>query len=83
MGTGISGILDVSEWVVLVIREMYKDATTTVRLNGRESEAFSVKVVVHQGSVLSQLLFIIVWRLCLESSGEDCPWNCFMPMISF
>ena len=40
MGTGISGILDVSEWVVLVIREMYKDATTTVRLNGRESRAF-------------------------------------------
>ena len=36
MGTGISGILDVSEWVVLEIREMYKDATTTVRLNERE-----------------------------------------------
>ena len=69
--------------IVLVIRVMYKDATTTVRLNGREIEAFSVKVVVHQGSVLSPVLFIIVWRLCLESSREVCLWNGFMQMISF
>ena len=27
-----------------VIRAMYEDATTKVRLNGRESNAFSVKV---------------------------------------
>ena len=31
-----------------------------VRLNGRESKAFNVKVGVHQGLVLSPLLFIIV-----------------------
>ena len=31
-----------------------------MRVNGRESKSFSVKVVVHQGSVLSPLLFIIV-----------------------
>ena len=34
--------------------------TTKVRLNGRESDAFSVKVGVHQGSVLSLLLFIML-----------------------
>ena len=32
-------------------KAMYEDATTTVRVNGRESKAFSVRVGVHQGSV--------------------------------
>ena len=35
-------------------------ALVLVRVNGRESKAFSVRVGVHQGSVLSPLLFIIV-----------------------
>ena len=39
---------------------MYEDATTRVKLNGRKSKGFGVKVGVHQGSVLSSLLFIIV-----------------------
>ena len=43
-----------------VIKAIYEDATTTVRVNGRESKAFSVRVGVHQGSVLSPLLFIII-----------------------
>ena len=33
--------LGVDEWIVLVIKAMYEDATTTVRVNGRESKAFS------------------------------------------
>ena len=51
--------LGLDEWIVSVIKAMYEDATT-VRVNGRESKAFSGRVGVHQGSVLSSLLFIIV-----------------------
>ena len=36
MGTEISGV---NEWIVSVIRAMYEDATTKVKLNGREFEA--------------------------------------------
>ena len=36
--------LGVDEWIKSVIRAMCKDATTKVRLNGRESNAFSVRV---------------------------------------
>ena len=56
------------EWIVSVIKAMYEDATTTVRINGRESKAFSVRVGVHQGSVLSPLLFIIVLEASTQSS---------------
>ena len=52
--------LGVHEWIVLVMKAMYEDATTKVRLNGRESNALVVKAGVHQGSVLSSLLFIIM-----------------------
>ena len=41
------------EWIVSVIKAMYDDALTKVRMNGRESKAFNVRVGVHQGSVLS------------------------------
>ena len=52
---------------------MYEDATTKVKLNGRESKAFSVRVGVHQGSVLSPLLFIIVLEALSREFREGLP----------
>ena len=52
--------LGVDEWMVCAIMAMYADALTAVRLNGKTSQDFSVRVGVHQGSVLSPLLFIMV-----------------------
>ena len=65
--------LGVDEWIVSVIKAMYEDATTTVRVNGRESKAFSVRVGVHQGSVLSPLLFIIVLEALSREFKEGLP----------
>ena len=39
---------------------MYKDVATAVRLDGQHSEYFPVEVGVHQGSVLSPLLFAAI-----------------------
>ena len=63
---------------MLVIRAMFQDATTKVRLNGRESRAFNVKVGIHQGSVLSLLLTTVLtswfWRLCPGQRFPTC-WS--------
>ena len=56
-----------------MIRAIYEDATTKVRLNGRESNAFSVRVGVDQASVLSPLLFIIVLEALSREFREGLP----------
>jgi hypothetical protein len=52
--------LGVEEWAVKIIWAMYTNIRSLVRVNGQYIEEFRVGVVVHQGSVLSLLLFIIV-----------------------
>ena len=52
--------LGVEEWAVQAVQSMYSNARSRVRVNGQYSEEFDVKVGVHQGSVLSPLLFILV-----------------------
>ena len=70
--------LGVDEWIVSMIKAMFEDATM-VRVNGRESKAFIVRV--HQGSVLSPLLFIIVLKALSESLEKDYPWSCCTQII--
>ena len=50
----------VSEKLVRGVQEMYKGAAMAVRLDGQHSEYFPVEVGVHQGSVLSPLLFAAI-----------------------
>jgi len=52
--------LNVDEGLIAVIKSMYDNVTTAVKVKGQVSEEFQVKVGVHQGSVLSPLLFIMV-----------------------
>ena len=52
--------LKVDEWLVQVIKAMYENVTTAVKVKEKASNEFEVKVEMHQGSALSPLLFIIV-----------------------
>lgn len=49
---------------------LYEGAKTTVRVGSELSEEFEVKVGVHQGSVLSPLVFAIVVDVVTESARE-------------
>jgi hypothetical protein len=50
------------EWMINIVMSMYDGVTTAVKVNGSVSNEFDVKVGVHQGSVLSPLLFTIVFN---------------------
>src|SRR5271156_5245551 len=54
---------------------MYEGATTAVKLRSGESKEFEVKVRVHQGSVLSPLLFTSVLESLSMEFREGLPWE--------
>ena len=54
---------------------MYADTKSQVRVDGSYSEEFPVNVGVHQGSVLSPLLFIIVLEALSREFRTGCPWE--------
>ena len=67
----------VEEWIMEVIQSMYEGVTTSVKLGAGESEEFAVKVGVHQGSVLSPLLFILVLEALSRKFRVGLPWELF------
>jgi len=60
---------------VRIVQGMYSDARSRVRVNGRYSEEFEVKVGVHHGSVLSPLLFILVLEALSRAFRAGVPWE--------
>jgi hypothetical protein len=67
--------LGVEEWLVRAVMAMYERARTVVTTNDGNSEEFEVKVGVHQGSVLSPLLFVVVMEVLAQSVKEGLPWE--------
>ena len=67
--------MGVSETLVKTVQAMYHNARARVRVGSSLSEEFEVKVGVHQGSVLSPLLFIIVLEALSAELTTGCPWE--------
>ena len=67
--------LGVEEWIVRLVQGMYPNARSRVRVGEGFSKEFEVKVGVHQGSVLSPLLFIIVLEALSQKFRADVPWE--------
>ena len=72
--------LGVEEWIVRLVQGMYANARSRVRVGEGFSKEFEVKVGVHQGSVLSPLLFIIVLE-ALSREFRVFPGRTYMQMI--
>ena len=65
----------VDEWIIRVVLAMYKLCKSAVSINNTIGEDFEVKVGVHQGSVLSPLLFIIVMEALSREFRTSLPWE--------
>ena len=63
------------EWIIRVVKAMYENAKSTVNINSTIGDPFPVKVGVHQGSVLSPLLFIIVLKALSREFRTGLPWE--------
>jgi len=64
----------VPEHYVRIIRDMYKNCTTSVTTSEGATEEIDIKVGLHQGTVLSPFLFIVILDVIPEKIDEETPW---------
>ena len=67
--------VDIPECIVCVVQIMYQNARSRVRLNSSYSDVFKAQLIVHQGSVLSSFLFIIVMEAFCREFQTGCQWE--------
>ena len=65
----------IPEWIVCVVQIMSQNVRSRVRINNSYSDAFKVQEGVHQGSVLTPFLFIIVLEALSREFQTGCPWE--------
>ena len=63
------------EWIVKLVQRMYENVRSRVWVGEGLSDEFEVQVDVHQGSVLSPLLFIIVLEALSREFRAGVPWD--------
>ena len=64
-----------AEKYVKVMQDMYEDSVTTVRCAVGMTEWFKVEIGLHQGSVLSPFLFVMVMDRLTDEVRQESPWN--------
>ena len=72
---GVMRKLGVEEWILKLVQGMYENVRTRVWFGECLTDKFEVKVGVHQGSVLSPLLFIIVLEALSQDFRAGVPWE--------
>ena len=65
----------VPEKYVRLVQDMYTDVKTLVRSSVGDTEKFTVKVGLHQGSALSPYLFDLVMDVIAKDVKEAPPWS--------
>ena len=65
--------LGVDEWLIRTVMALYTEACTVVSTDAGLSESFEVKVGLHQGSVLSPLLFAAVMDFVSSEARRGLP----------
>ena len=65
--------LGMDEWLIRTVMALYTDAYTVIRTDTRLRESFEVKVGMHQGSVLSPLLFVAVMDVVSSEMRSGLP----------
>ena len=63
--------LKIDEWLVRILQSIYKEVRSRMIVGDEHSNSFDVRVGVHQGSVLSPLLFVIVFM----EFRPGCSWE--------
>jgi Reverse transcriptase (RNA-dependent DNA polymerase) len=59
---------------VTLFKDMYINVVTCVRACDGESDAFSIKIGLHQWSVLSPYIFTLVMDEIIKDIQGDIPW---------
>ena len=67
--------LNIDKWLIETVMAMYELSNSAVRVNNSVGSKFSVKVGVHQGSLLSPLLFIMVLEALSWEFRGRLPWE--------
>ena len=63
--------------IIQIVGSMYDNAHSKFRITNSYSNPINDSVWVHQGSVLSPLLFIIVMETLSREFKSDCSWELF------
>ena len=69
--------LNADEWLISAVMVMYDGVATVVRTPFGDLHSFPVRVGVHQGSILSPLLFAMVMEAITKNTRAGVPYELF------